>query len=114
MHAQVLIFSQFKIMLDVLEDYLRMSEMPLERIDGSVAQRDRQVAIDRFSKGENLHWDRPSSKPMTEESREPPCMLASSCPYCNAGVLAALIEQQLVLASSVAAAPLDEVTQPSH
>ena len=38
-------------MLNVLEDYLRMSGMPLERIDGSVAQRDRQVAIDRFSKG---------------------------------------------------------------
>ncbi len=38
-------------MLDVLEDYLRGSGMPLERIDGSVAQRDRQVAIDRFSKG---------------------------------------------------------------
>ncbi|KAK9835518.1 hypothetical protein WJX74_002180 [Apatococcus lobatus] len=49
---KVLIFSQFKIMLDVLEDYLRMSGMPLERIDGSVGQRDRQVAIDRFSKGE--------------------------------------------------------------
>lgn len=38
-------------MLDVLEDYLRMSGMPLERIDGSVGQRDRQTAIDRFSKG---------------------------------------------------------------
>ena len=53
MLLQVLIFSQFKIMLDVLEDYLRMSNLPLERIDGSVAQRDRQVAIDRFSKGEH-------------------------------------------------------------
>ena len=52
--VQVLMFSQFKIMLDVLEDYLRMSGMPLERIDGSVAQRDRQVAIDRFSKGEPM------------------------------------------------------------
>ena len=45
-------FSQFKIMLDVIEDALRMADLPLERIDGSVAQRDRQGAIDRFSSGE--------------------------------------------------------------
>jgi superfamily II DNA/RNA helicase len=48
---QVLIFSQFKIMLDVLEDALRLMKYPIERIDGSVAQKDRQSAIDRFSKG---------------------------------------------------------------
>ena len=48
---QVLIFSQFKIMLDVLEDYLRLMGFPLERIDGSVAQRDREAAIDRYSAG---------------------------------------------------------------
>ncbi|CAK0786707.1 hypothetical protein CVIRNUC_009921 [Coccomyxa viridis] len=46
---KVLIFSQFKIMLDVLEDYLRLIGLPLERIDGSVAQRDREAAIDRYS-----------------------------------------------------------------
>ena len=49
--VQVLIFSQFKIMLDVIEDALKMARMPLERIDGSVASRDRQAAIDRFSQG---------------------------------------------------------------
>lgn len=48
---QVLIFSQFKIMLDVLEDFVRLSGYPFERIDGDVAARDRQAAIDRFSKG---------------------------------------------------------------
>ena len=48
---QVLIFSQFKIMLNVLEDYLRLSGYPFERIDGDVKSRDRQNAIDRFSKG---------------------------------------------------------------
>ena len=47
----MLIFSQFKIMLDVLEDYLRLKGFPLERIDGSVAQRDREAAIDRYSAG---------------------------------------------------------------
>ena len=51
MRLQVLIFSQFKIMLNVLEDYLRLSGYPFERIDGDVKSRDRQNAIDRFSKG---------------------------------------------------------------
>ncbi|KAL4858846.1 Chromodomain-helicase-DNA-binding protein 6 [Chlorella vulgaris] len=47
---KVLIFSQFKMMLDVLEDYLKMSGHAFERIDGSTSSRDRQAAIDRFSK----------------------------------------------------------------
>lgn len=47
---KVLIFSQFKTMLDVLEDYLNAVGMPLERIDGSTSSRDRQAAIDRFSR----------------------------------------------------------------
>ena len=51
MWVQVLIFSQFKIMLNVIEDALKLAGMPLERIDGSVASRDRQAAIDRFTKG---------------------------------------------------------------
>ena len=45
---RVLIFSQFKIMLDVLEDYLRSRQMLYERIDGSVTGRHRQMAIDRY------------------------------------------------------------------
>jgi chromodomain-helicase-DNA-binding protein 7 len=48
---QVLIFSQFKIMLDVLEDYMRLCGHACERIDGSTSSRDRQAAIDRYSKG---------------------------------------------------------------
>ena len=50
---QVLIFSQFKIMMDVLEDSFRLCQYPVERIDGSVSSRDRQAAIDRYSKGED-------------------------------------------------------------
>lgn len=50
---QVLIFSQFKIMMDVLEDSLRLRKYPVERIDGSVSSRDRQAAIDRYSKSED-------------------------------------------------------------
>jgi len=49
--AQVLIFSQFTRMLDILEDYLALAAYPCERIDGSVGLRERQAAIDRYSKG---------------------------------------------------------------
>ena len=49
---KVLIFSQFKMMLDVLEDYAHIMEYPVERIDGSTASKERQAAIDRFSSDE--------------------------------------------------------------
>ena len=52
---QVLIFSQFKIMLNVIEDSLNLCKYPYERIDGSVAGRERQQAIDRFSKGKPFY-----------------------------------------------------------
>ena len=45
---RVLIFSQFKIMLDILEDYLNEREFKAERIDGSITGKKRQMAIDRF------------------------------------------------------------------
>jgi SNF2 family DNA or RNA helicase len=45
---RVLIFSQFKIMLDILEDYLNARSMKFERIDGSITGNRRQQAIDRF------------------------------------------------------------------
>ena len=37
--------------MDVLEDSFRLRQYPVERIDGSVSSRDRQAAIDRYSKG---------------------------------------------------------------
>lgn len=45
---RVLIFSQFKIMLDILEDYLNLRAMKFERIDGSITGKKRQQAIDRY------------------------------------------------------------------
>ncbi|GKZ01523.1 hypothetical protein MPSEU_001102900 [Mayamaea pseudoterrestris] len=45
---RVLMFSQFKIMLDILEDYFKSRHMVFERIDGSVTGHRRQQAIDRF------------------------------------------------------------------
>ena len=45
---RVLIFSQFKIMLDILEDYLSLRSFRAERIDGSITGKKRQMAIDRF------------------------------------------------------------------
>lgn len=47
--SRVLVFSQFKIMLDILQDYLAEAGYPCERIDGGVVGRERQAAIDRFS-----------------------------------------------------------------
>lgn len=48
---KVLIFSQFKMMLDVLEDYLGMCGYPFERLDGSTGHQERQAAIRRFNSG---------------------------------------------------------------
>ncbi|GMF11826.1 unnamed protein product [Phytophthora lilii] len=45
---RVLIFSQFKIMLDILQDYLALRRYNCERIDGNITGNERQSAIDRF------------------------------------------------------------------
>lgn len=45
---RVLIFSQFKIMLDIIQDYLKLRSYRCERIDGNITGNDRQSAIDRF------------------------------------------------------------------
>ena len=45
---RVLLFSQFTMLLDILEDYLRLSNFKYERLDGSVTGERRQAAIDRF------------------------------------------------------------------
>ncbi|KAG0567323.1 hypothetical protein KC19_7G126300 [Ceratodon purpureus] len=46
---RVLIFSQFTMMLDLLEDYLLAKGYSYERIDGKIRGSDRQAAIDRYS-----------------------------------------------------------------
>ncbi|XP_073395338.1 uncharacterized protein [Physcomitrium patens] len=46
---RVLIFSQFTMMLDLLEDYLLSKGYSYERIDGKIRGSDRQAAIDRYS-----------------------------------------------------------------
>lgn len=51
---RVLLFSQFKIMLDIIEDYLTLRALKFERIDGSVTGKKRQMAIDRFQSGDSL------------------------------------------------------------
>ena len=51
---RVLIFSQFKKVLDILEDFLIYRNYHFERFDGSIVGSDRQAAIDRFCrKGSN-------------------------------------------------------------
>jgi chromodomain-helicase-DNA-binding protein 7 len=46
---KVLIFSQFTIVLDLLEDYLHEMSYEFERLDGSTSQAERQAGIDRFN-----------------------------------------------------------------
>ena len=45
---RVLIFSQFKLVLNILARYLTGRGYPYERIDGGVHGNERQSAIDRF------------------------------------------------------------------
>lgn len=46
--SRVLIFSQFKMVLDLIATYLEWKEYGYERIDGNITGRSRQAAIDRF------------------------------------------------------------------
>lgn len=46
---KVLIFSQFRIMLDVLQDYIELRKFKYERIDGAITGKRRQQAIDKYS-----------------------------------------------------------------
>eukprot|EP00116_Pleurobrachia_bachei_P012974 sb/3473236/ len=46
---RVLIFSQMRIMLDILEEFLEFLGYKYERIDGAITGADRQEAIDRFN-----------------------------------------------------------------
>lgn len=50
---RVLIFSQFKIMLNIIEDYLQLVQYTYERIDGSITGKLRQLSIDRFQNNES-------------------------------------------------------------
>jgi SNF2 family DNA or RNA helicase len=47
---RVLIFSQFKLCLNILEDFIHYLGYKYERIDGNITGDERQQAIDRFSK----------------------------------------------------------------
>ena len=46
---KILIFSQFKRMLDIIELYLKMKSVPYEKLTGSVKTQDRIAAIQRFN-----------------------------------------------------------------
>lgn len=46
---KMLIFSQFKKMLDIIELYLKMKAVPYEKLTGSVKNQDRVSAIQRFN-----------------------------------------------------------------
>jgi len=46
---RVLLFSQFRMLLDLLEEFVALRGFSYERLDGSVTGPKRQAAIDRFS-----------------------------------------------------------------
>lgn len=56
---RILLFSQFKIMLDIIEDYLHHRDFKFERIDGSITGMKRQAAIDRFQANDNHGREQP-------------------------------------------------------
>lgn len=48
----MVIFSQYRMMLDQLQRFLELHGYPYERIDGCTSSLDRSNAIDRFTDGE--------------------------------------------------------------
>ncbi|KAK8853714.1 choline dehydrogenase 7 [Tritrichomonas musculus] len=53
-HHKVLIFSQFKMMLDILEDYLIAKRYLYERLDGDCDSNSRSRSIDKFQEDEEI------------------------------------------------------------
>lgn len=51
---RVLIFSQFKIMLDIIQEYLNLRKRQFVRLDGSTNVADRQALIDRYNKDKDI------------------------------------------------------------
>ena len=51
---KVLIFSQFKVMLDILGNYLNGRGYLHERLDGSVHGHERQISIDKFNSSPDI------------------------------------------------------------
>jgi chromodomain-helicase-DNA-binding protein 7 len=51
---KMLIFSQFKKMLDIIELYLKMKAVPYEKLTGSVKNSDRVSAIQRFNENQTV------------------------------------------------------------
>lgn len=60
----VVIFSQFKIMLDQLANYLDMSGFPFERLDGDTSSDDRQRSIDKF---QNTNGEKGASQVLNQD-----------------------------------------------
>lgn len=51
---RVLIFSQFRVMLDIIEDYLEFRNFKYERVDGTITGGKRQRSIDKFACNEDV------------------------------------------------------------
>lgn len=51
---RVLLFSQFTMMMDIIEDFLKMKKYSYLRLDGSTPVPERQELIDRYTKDESI------------------------------------------------------------
>jgi SNF2 family DNA or RNA helicase len=64
---RILLFSQFKNMLNIIQEYLELRGFKYERIDGNISGQKRQAAIDRFQ-----------SKNQVSSGSEPPLIMLIS------------------------------------
>ncbi|XP_056013599.1 SWI/SNF-related matrix-associated actin-dependent regulator of chromatin subfamily A containing DEAD/H box 1-like isoform X2 [Ostrea edulis] len=51
---RILLFSQFTMMMDIMEDFLKMKKYSYLRLDGSTPVPDRQELIDKYTKDESI------------------------------------------------------------
>mmetsp|Transcript_36052 Transcript_36052/g.32431 ORF Transcript_36052/g.32431 Transcript_36052/m.32431 type:complete len:156 (-) Transcript_36052:1526-1993(-) len=50
---KILIFTQFVLMLDIIEEFLSFRKLEFERLDGTTRNQDRQHIIDNFENGKS-------------------------------------------------------------
>ncbi|KAF4677207.1 choline dehydrogenase 7 [Perkinsus chesapeaki] len=67
---KVLVFSQFTMQLDIIDDYLRARGVRFERLDGNVSAGERQEAVDSFGRLARFNRPTPSPSPSPSPSEE--------------------------------------------
>ncbi|VDO99812.1 unnamed protein product [Heligmosomoides polygyrus] len=71
-HHRCLIFSQFVIVLDIVQDFMDLRDYNYERVDGSVRAEERYAAIDKYQRAAKRRHDK------TSEEEDPWCFLLTT------------------------------------